>query len=136
MGLESKWIEDNIIKRDESDIKRRLKEIINFKLITHELLRKKDPVTGKYTLLGFSIRELGRTAEVMYGYEGDIEKIYSDYLAQAITDRLKENFEFEFLDEKDYDSLIEYGKFLINSIQSLCTKEIFYTLVGLYKNFK
>ncbi|MGL4990234.1 MAG: hypothetical protein ACRC57_03570 [Sarcina sp.] len=136
MGLESKWIEENIVKRDESDIKRRLKEIINFKLVTHELLKEENSITGKYTLLGFSIRELGRTAEVMYGYEGDIEKIYSDYLAQAITDKLKENFEFEFLDEKDYDSLIEYGKFLINEIQKLCTKEIFYTLVGLYKNFK
>ncbi|WP_297439148.1 hypothetical protein [uncultured Clostridium sp.] len=132
----SKWIKENITNSDKSDIRRRLKGAINFKTTQNELLEEESNITGKYTILGFSVKELGRTAGVMHGYEGDATGIYCDYLAQAITDRLRAVYEFDVLDEEDYDSLIAYGKFIMEEIEKFCTRDVYYTLEGLYKIFK
>lgn len=136
MGKESKWIKENIVNYDKGDIRRRLKAAINFKTKQNEVLEEADAITGEYTLLGFSIRELGKTAKVMYGYEGDAVRVYADYLAQALTDRLRENFEFDILEEEDFDALVAYGKMLMDEMEKLCSKDVFYTLDGLYKVFK
>ncbi|MGL5577170.1 MAG: hypothetical protein ACRDCW_16650 [Sarcina sp.] len=136
MRKESKWIQDNIVNYDKGDIRKRLKAAINFKTNQNEILEEADAITGKYTLLGFSIRELGKTAKVMYGYDGDATKIYADYLAQALTDKLKENFEFDILEEANYDALVAYGMMLMDEMEKLCSKDVFYTLDGLYKVFK
>ena len=136
MREESKWIKENIIECDKGDVRRRLKAAINFKTKQNEVLEEADPITGTYTLLGFSIKELGRTAEVMYGYNGDATRIYSDYLAQALTDKFKEKFNFDILEAEDYDALIGYGRMLMEEIEKLCAKDVFYTLAGLYKVFK
>ncbi|MGL4453406.1 MAG: hypothetical protein ACRCTZ_19760 [Sarcina sp.] len=136
MRKESKWIQDNIVNYDKGDIRKRLKAAINFKTNQNEILEEADAITGEYTLLGFSIRELGKTAKVMYGYDGDATRIYADYLAQALTDKLKENFEFDILEEADYDALVAYGMMLMDEMEKLCSKDVFYTLDGLYKVFK
>lgn len=130
------WIQENISNVDAGDVRRRLKGAINFKSAENEILKQESPITGKYTLLGFSIKELGRTAEVMFRYEGDIEKIYSEYLAQALTDRLRANYDFDILEEEEYEALVNYGKFLMHELENLCSRDVFYTLTGLYKVFK
>lgn len=136
MSDESKWIQENIVNADEGDIKRRLKGAINFKTKQNELLKEESPVTGEYTLLGYSIRELGRTAEVMFRYEGDVVKIYSNYLAQALTDRLRAVYDFDVLDQEDHEALVLYGKLLMHEMENLCSRDVFFTLTGLYKVFK
>lgn len=137
MREESKWIKEHVAVIDKGDIRRRLKAAINFKTTQNEVLEEESKITGKYTLLGFSIKELGRTAGVMHGYEGNnATGIYCDYLAQAITDRLRAVYDFDVLDEADYDYMITYGKFLMEEIEKLCARDVFYTLEGLYKVFK
>ena len=136
MREESKWIKENIIECDKGDIRRRLKSAINFKTKQHEVLEEASDITGTYTLLGLSIKELGRTAEVMYGYEGNATRIYADYLAQALTDRLRGKFGFDILEAEDHEALLEYGAMLMTEIEKLCTRDVYYTLDGLYKVFK
>ena len=137
MGRESKWIKENISNYDRGDIIRRLKLAINFKTNQNEVLKEEeDAITGSYTLLGFSIRELGKTARVMFGYEGDINRLYASYLAQDLTDRLREVFEFDVLEEEDFEALVAYGEMLMEEIEKLCAIDVCYTLDGLYKVFK
>lgn len=137
MGRESKWIKENVSNCDKGDIIRRLKLAINFKTNQNEVLKEEeDAITGNYTLLGFSIKELGKTARVMFGYEGNINRLYADYLAQALTDRLREVFEFDVLEEEDFEALVAYGEMLMEEIEKLCAIDVCYTLDGLYKVFK
>ncbi|MGL5066725.1 MAG: hypothetical protein ACRC6T_02705 [Sarcina sp.] len=136
MREESKWIKENIIECDKGDIRRRLKAAINFKTKQNELLEEASDITGTYTLLGLSIKELGRTAEVMYGYNADATRIYADYLAQAITDRLRAKFGFDILEAEDHEALVQYGTMLMDEMEKLCSRDVFYTLDGLYKVFK
>ncbi|MGL5634463.1 MAG: hypothetical protein ACRCX8_05425 [Sarcina sp.] len=136
MGAESKWIKDNMTNIDKGDIVRRIKAVINFKTNANEILEEEDPITGKYSVLGFTMRELGKTAEVMHGYDGDVNRIYADYFAQAITDKLRQVFEFDVLDSEDYDTISNYGILVLEEIDRLSSKNIAYTLEGFYKVFK
>ncbi|MGL4740557.1 MAG: hypothetical protein ACRC41_07090 [Sarcina sp.] len=136
MGAESKWIKDNMTNIDKGDTVRRIKAVINFKTNANEVLEEVDPITGRYSVLGFTMRELGKTAEVMHGYDGDVTRIYADYFAQAITDKLRTVFDFDVLEEEDYQVAYNYGMLVLEEIDRLSSKNIAYTLEGFYKVFK
>lgn len=136
MREESKWIEDNIVSADRGEIRAGLKKAIQAKTNAGQKLEKEIPVTGDYKLLGFTIKELGKTAQVMFGYDEATASVYEDYLAIALSDRLKEEYKVDTISLEDYDKLKNYGKMVMEELKKLCTKEVYYTLIALYKVFK
>lgn len=134
MNEATKWIDENVII-DREEINRWLKKTVNSKSDKYQKLYKSVPITGDYNLLGFSIKSLCRTAEVMYGYEDETNRVYINYLTIALNDAIKAEFNLEVLDVDDYNKLVEYSKAVVEELQSLCAINICYTLVELYKKF-